>query len=80
MEATLAGPEPYRGAPPQKLPARGVRGFQRIQLRAGESREVTFTLGLRIKSTAPLGAARFAIDATDPVTKAQATALLHIFR
>jgi hypothetical protein len=45
---------------------------------AGGVGQATFTLGLRIKPTAPLGAVRFAVSATDPVARAQATALVHI--
>jgi beta-glucosidase len=33
------------GGPDEEAPVRSLRGFQRIRLRAGESREVTFTLG-----------------------------------
>ena len=33
------------GGPEEGAPIRSLRGFQRIRLRAGESREVTFTLG-----------------------------------
>ena len=33
------------GGPEEEAPIRSLRGFQRIHLRAGESREVTFTLG-----------------------------------
>jgi beta-glucosidase len=33
------------GGPGEEAPVRNLRGFQRIRLRAGESREVTFTLG-----------------------------------
>jgi beta-glucosidase len=33
------------GGPEEGAPIRSLRGFQRIHLRAGESREVTFTLG-----------------------------------
>jgi len=33
------------GGPEEEAPVRSLRGFQRIHLRAGESREVTFTLG-----------------------------------
>jgi beta-glucosidase len=33
------------GGPGAEAPVRSLRGFQRIHLRAGESREVTFTLG-----------------------------------
>ena len=33
------------GGPGEEAPMRSLRGFQRIHLRAGESREVTFTLG-----------------------------------
>jgi beta-glucosidase len=33
------------GGPEGEAPVRSLRGFQRIHLRAGESREVTFTLG-----------------------------------
>jgi beta-glucosidase len=33
------------GSPGEEAPVRSLRGFQRIHLRAGESREVTFTLG-----------------------------------
>jgi beta-glucosidase len=33
------------GGPEEEAPLRSLRGFQRIHLRAGESREVTFTLG-----------------------------------
>ena len=33
------------GGPEEGAPVRSLRGFQRIHLRAGESREVTFTLG-----------------------------------
>jgi beta-glucosidase len=33
------------GGPEEGAPTRSLRGFQRIHLRAGESREVTFTLG-----------------------------------
>jgi hypothetical protein len=45
---------------------------------AGGLGQATFTLGLRIKPTAPLGAVRFAVAATDPVASARATALVHI--
>jgi hypothetical protein len=40
--------------------------------------QATFTLGFRIKATAPVGAVRLAIAATDPVATAQGKALLHI--
>ncbi|MEJ2111519.1 MAG: glycoside hydrolase family 3 C-terminal domain-containing protein [Acidobacteriota bacterium] len=33
------------GGPEKAAPIRNLRGFQRVHLRAGESREVTFTLG-----------------------------------
>ena len=33
------------GGPEEEAPVRSLRGFQRLHLRAGESREVTFTLG-----------------------------------
>jgi beta-glucosidase len=33
------------GGPGEEAPVRSLRGFQRIHLRAGESREVMFTLG-----------------------------------
>ena len=33
------------GGPEEGAPIRSLRGFQRIRLRAGESREVSFTLG-----------------------------------
>jgi beta-glucosidase len=33
------------GGPEEEAPVRSLRGFQRIHLRAGESREVSFTLG-----------------------------------
>jgi beta-glucosidase len=33
------------GGPEEEAPIRSLRGFQRIHLRAGESREVTFTIG-----------------------------------
>jgi beta-glucosidase len=33
------------GGPEEEAPIRSLRGFQRIHLRAGESRELTFTLG-----------------------------------
>jgi len=33
------------GEPGEESPIRGLRGFQRIHLRAGESRQVNFTLG-----------------------------------
>ena len=36
----------YVGRRPRgRAPVRNLRGFQRIHLRAGESREVTFTIG-----------------------------------
>jgi beta-glucosidase len=34
------------GGPGADAPLRNLRGFQRIRLRAGESRQVTFTVGL----------------------------------
>ena len=34
------------GGPEEGAPIRSLRGFQRIHLRAGESREVSFTLGV----------------------------------
>jgi beta-glucosidase len=33
------------GGPEDGAPVRSLRGFQRVHLRAGESREVTFTIG-----------------------------------
>jgi beta-glucosidase len=33
------------GGPEEGAPVRSLRGFQRVHLRAGESREVTFTIG-----------------------------------
>ena len=38
------GPAVRRRRPREEAPVRSLRGFQRIHLRAGESREVTFTL------------------------------------
>jgi beta-glucosidase len=35
----------FDGGPGKEAPRRSLRGFRRIHLRAGESREVTFTVG-----------------------------------
>ena len=43
--ATRSSSSTSAAAPRRKRPIRSLRGFQRIHLRAGESREVTFTLG-----------------------------------
>jgi secreted trypsin-like serine protease len=73
---TVSGRFGVCATPPARVGARACAS-KRV---SGGVGQVTFTLGLRIKSTAPLGAARFAIDATDPVARVQATGLLHILR
>ena len=60
--------------PPPRVGAR-VCASKRV---GGGLGQATFTLGLRIKPTAPLGTVRFAIAATDPVATARASALVHI--
>ena len=71
---TVSGRFGVCATPPAGVGAR-VCATKRV---SGGLGEATFTLGLRIKPTAPLGAVRLAIAATDPVAEAQARALVHI--
>lgn len=72
--ATVSGRFNVCATPPASVGAR-VCATKRVPGGIGQA---TFTLGFRIKPTARVGAARFAIAATDPVATAQGTALLHI--
>jgi hypothetical protein len=71
---TVSGRFGVCATPPARVGAR-VCATKRV---GGGFGQATFTLGLRIKPTAPLGAFRFAVAASDPVATAQATALVHI--
>jgi hypothetical protein len=72
--ATVSGKFGVCVTPPPHVGTR-VCAFKRVPGGIGQA---TFTIGLRIKPAAPLGAARFAIAGTDPVAQAQATALVHV--
>jgi beta-glucosidase len=52
------------GGPEEGAPVRSLRGFQRIHLRAGESREVTFTLG---SDETPKSAAEVSVGGGQPL-------------
>jgi hypothetical protein len=71
---TVSGRFGVCATPPARVAAR-VCATKRV---TGGIGQATFTLGFRIKPTAPVGSARFAIAATDPVATSQATALVHI--
>jgi hypothetical protein len=72
--ATVSGRFGVCLALPAKVGAR-VCATKRV---AGGIGQATFTLGVRIKPAALVGAVRFAIAATDPVATVQGSALLHI--
>ena len=71
---TVSGRFGVCATPPAGVGAR-VCASKRVSGGLGQAK---FTLDLRIKPTAPLGAVRFAIAATDPVATAESTALIHI--
>jgi hypothetical protein len=72
--ATISGRFSVCLTPPARVGSR-ICATKRV---GGGIGEASFTLGLRVKTTAPVGAARITIAATDPVALAQTKALVHI--
>ena len=57
------------GGPEAEAPIRNLRGFQRIHLRAGESREVTFTIGADDLPKSAGGVSASAADSPRPTCR-----------